>query len=363
MARSDGTHRSLFLRPLVRRLAVVLLGSSLPLLAAAPAAAQQGMEDVEITTVPVAGSVHMLQGRGGNIGVSAGEDGLLIVDDQFAPLADRIRAALSELSDGELEFVLNTHFHGDHTGGNEVFGRIAHIIAHDNVRRRLADPAPDDDREPLGEVGLPVITFDRSLSLHFNGEEIEVMHLPHGHTDGDAVIYFTESNVVHMGDDFFAGAFPFVDLDHGGDVRGLVRNVAHVLDRVPEDARVIPGHGELSTTDDLREYHRMLRETVGIVRDRRERGMSLEESRDRGLPEEWASWGEGFISTDRWIETIHRSLEMPVEEREAHGGTAASDAGPGAEHGHWHPHGHEYADEHADHEHGAGGGGPDPTRP
>ncbi|MEM9491778.1 MAG: MBL fold metallo-hydrolase, partial [Myxococcota bacterium] len=153
-------------------------------------------EDVKITTVPVSGNIYMLIGRGGNIGVSVGDDGILIVDDQFAPLADKIRAALAELDKGDLQYVLNTHHHGDHTGGNPVFGKEATIIAHDNVRKRLiADNKPAE--------GWPVITFDTTLTVHFNGEEIRAVHFAKGHTDGDSVIFFEKSNVVHMGDHFF----------------------------------------------------------------------------------------------------------------------------------------------------------------
>ena len=275
----------------------------------APAAAQQDFSSVEITSQHVAGNVYMLQGSGGNIGVSAGSDGVLIVDDQFAPLADKIRAALKKLSPGQLKFILNTHFHGDHTGGNVEFGPEAPIIAQTNVRKRLMGgqglPSPTD---AVPDEAWPVITFDESLSVHFNGEEIQVMHLPHGHTDGDSIIRFTRSNVIHMGDDFFNGGFPFVDIEHGGDVAGLTRNVADVLETLPADVRIIPGHGKIASPDDLRAYHRMLVETTEIVRKEIRSGQGLEAIKDAGLPGEWQSWGTGFISTDRWLETIFRSL-------------------------------------------------------
>jgi glyoxylase-like metal-dependent hydrolase (beta-lactamase superfamily II) len=271
--------------------------------------AQRDFSSVQITSQPVAGNVYMLQGSGGNIGVSAGPDGVLIVDDQFAPLAGKIRAALKELSPGKLKFILNTHFHGDHTGGNVEFGPEAPIIAQTNVRKRLTGgQGLPGTSEAVPEAGWPVITFDESLSVHFNGEEIQVLHLPHGHTDGDAVIRFTESNVVHMGDLFFNGGFPFVDLDHGGDVPGLIRNIAQVLEMLPADVRIIPGHGSLATVDDLKIYYGMLVDTTEIVRKRMQSGEGLDVVKAAGLPEEWQSWGTGFISTDRWIETIYRSL-------------------------------------------------------
>jgi len=276
----------------------------------APIRAQQDYSDVEIKTTHVAGKVYMLEGRGGNIGVSVGNDGILMVDDQFAPLADKIRAALKQLGEGKLEFVLNTHWHGDHTGGNPQFGPEAPIIAHTNVRQRLATEQKLFDRvvEPLPKEGLPVITFDESVSVHFNGEEIRVIHFPHGHTDGDSVVFFTGSNVVHLGDDLFNGMFPFVDLDHGGDVEGMARNVAAVIARLPADVKVIPGHGPLASLEDLKTFHRMLVDTTDAVRRQMSDGKALAEIKAQGVPAEWQDWGKGFISTDRWIETIHRSL-------------------------------------------------------
>jgi glyoxylase-like metal-dependent hydrolase (beta-lactamase superfamily II) len=280
-------------------------------LAAASAGAQQrDFSKVEMKATPVAGKVWMLEGAGGNIGVSVGSDGILIVDDQFAPLADKIRAALKGLGQGKLKFVLNTHWHGDHTGGNEVFGPEAPIIAHDNVRKRLAEgmTIPDRTVAPAPPQALPVVTFDESLSIHFNGEEIEVIHFPHGHTDGDSVIFFTGSKVVHMGDDFFAGRFPFVDLASGGDVQGLTKNIEAVLKRLPADAKIIPGHGPLSTRQDLERFHRMLVETTDVVRQRIQAGKSREQIQAEGLPEAWKEWGTGFIDTNRWLATVHESL-------------------------------------------------------
>jgi cyclase len=276
--------------------------------AAAPA--QQDFSKVEMKATHVAGGVHMLEGSGGNIGVSVGRDGILIVDDQFAPLADKIRAALQKLGEGKLRFILNTHWHGDHTGGNAVFGPEAPIIAHANVRRRLETGmnAPGREVPPAPREALPVVTFDHSLSIHFNDEEIRAIHFAHGHTDGDSVIVFTKSNVVHMGDHFFNGRFPFVDLASGGDVEGYARNVEAVIKQVPADAKVIPGHGPLATVDDLKRFHRMMVETIAIVRQRMQAGKTLDQIKAEGLPEEWKSWDGGFISTTRWLETIHASL-------------------------------------------------------
>jgi glyoxylase-like metal-dependent hydrolase (beta-lactamase superfamily II) len=274
--------------------------------------AQQDFSKVEITATKVAGNIYMLQGSGGNIGVSVGTDGILIVDDQFAPLADKIKKALKDLGDGKLKFVLNTHWHGDHTGGNVAFGPDAPIIAHDNVRQRLSTEQKSEffkrTTPASPNEALPVITFDKSLSVHFNGEEIKVIHFPHGHTDGDSVIFFTKSNVVHLGDDFFVGRFPFVDLESGGDVEGLIKNIAEIIPKLPADVKIIPGHGAISTVADLKAYHRMLTETTAIVRDKMKAKKTLAEIKAEGLPAEWKEWGSGFIKTDVWLETIHRSL-------------------------------------------------------
>ena len=254
----------------------------------------------------------MLEGSGGNIGVSVGPDGILIVDDQFAPLADKIKAALKTLGEGKLKFVLNTHYHGDHTGGNVVFGQDALIIAQTNVRKRLSTEQVSKffkrTTPPSPKEALPVVTFDQSVSVFFNGEEIKVIHFPHGHTDGDSVIFFTGSNVVHMGDDFFAGRFPVVDLEAGGDVEGLAKNVGDIISKLPPGVKIIPGHGPLSDVEGLKQFHRMLVETTDIVRKKMKAGKTLEQIKAEGLPEEWKSWGAGYIKTDVWLELIYNSL-------------------------------------------------------
>jgi glyoxylase-like metal-dependent hydrolase (beta-lactamase superfamily II) len=274
--------------------------------------AQTDFSKVQMKATKVAGNVYMLEGSGGNIGVSVGEDGLLIVDDQFAPLADKIRAALKGIADKKLKFILNTHWHGDHTGGNVAFGPEATIIAHDNVRKRLATEQKStvfNSTTPASpKEALPVITFDQSLSVHFNGEDIRAIHFPHGHTDGDSVIFFSASNVVHLGDDFFAGRFPFVDLESGGSVEGLIKNIGELVNKIPADAKLIPGHGAISTLDDLKSYHRMLQQTTEIVRGKIAAGKTLDQIKSEGLPDEWKPWGAGFIKTDRWVETIYKSL-------------------------------------------------------
>ena len=241
------------------------------LLPAASSRAQTEFDQIQVRAERVAGNVHVLYGGGGNIGVSVGRDGILLVDDQYAPLAPKIRAALRSIAgDRPVRFVLNTHWHGDHTGGNEIFGERAPIIAQENVRKRLItggllsngrrfDPAP--------EGALPIITFDRKLSVHVNDEEIRGLHLERGHTDGDVVVYFTRSNVVHMGDQFVAGGFlPFVDFNSGGDLDGLIANIDHVVGTVPDDVRVIPGHGSVAGKPELIAYSKMLKDTRAALR-------------------------------------------------------------------------------------------------
>jgi len=271
--------------------------------AMASALAQQDFSKVEIKATHVAGNIYMLTGSGGNIGVSIGTDGILIVDDQFAPLAEKIEAALRQLNPGKLKFVLNTHFHGDHTGGNAHFGQQAHIIAHTNVRKRLGGKPGDSNPE------LPVITFDDSLSVWFNGEEIKLVHVPPAHTDCDSIIYFTGANVIHFGDTFFSGRFPNIDLGGGGDVRGYIRNVEDALKKVPADAKLIPGHGPLSTLKELKEFYEMLIETSGIVEKAIVSGKTLDQIKTDGLPEKWKSWAVPTLTTARWLEILYSGLK------------------------------------------------------
>ena len=283
-------------------------------LAALPALAQgDDFSKVEIKPTKVAGSIWMLQGAGGNIGVSAGPDGLLIVDDQFLPLADKIKAALKGISpDGKLAFVVNTHWHGDHTGGNRAFGKEAPIIAQSNVRKRLASPQDRGNgkmSEAAPKEALPVVTFEDGVTIWFNGEEIQVVHVPSGHTDGDAIVYFKGANVVHMGDQFFNGMFPFIDLSSGGDLTGYVKNVADVVAKIPADAKIIPGHGGLATVEDLKKFHTMLAKTTDYVRAEIAKGMTLEQAKKAGLPDEWKSYASDFITIGKWVETVCASLK------------------------------------------------------
>jgi cyclase len=290
--------------------------SLLAVLVAVPSMALAQLPDpakANVTSEPVAGNVHMLTGAGGNIGVSVGPDGLLIVDDQFEPLAPKINKALDKLSKAKIAYVLNTHYHFDHTGGNAVFGREGRIVAHREVRTRLVtgvDMGAMGKIPPAKKEALPVITYDTGMSLYFNGEEIRLTHLPSGHTDGDSMVHFVGSNVLHMGDHFFVDAFPFIDLNSGGSVEGYLRNVEKVLATLPQGAKIIPGHGPLAGRAELERFVATIRETVALVRTRREAGKTLEQVKAEGLPEKFKSWGAGFINTERWLETVFTSLEQ-----------------------------------------------------
>jgi glyoxylase-like metal-dependent hydrolase (beta-lactamase superfamily II) len=266
-------------------------------------------QDVTVKTTKVAGNVFMLQGRGGNIGALVGSEGILIVDDDYKVVSEKLAAALKELGSASPKYILNTHWHGDHTEGNVFFGKGSTIIAHANVRKRLLDPPVifGQKTAPYAAFALPVITYTESMSIYMNGEEIKAVHYPNGHTDGDTVVFFLGSNVVHLGDDFFTARFPFVDLTSGGSVQGMINNVGTLITTIPSDAKLIPGHGPVSTLEDLKAYHTMLVETSKIVQDAMKKGMTLEQIKQAGLPEKYKEAGSGFIKTDVWIETVYNS--------------------------------------------------------
>ncbi|MCK8498743.1 MBL fold metallo-hydrolase [Myxococcus fulvus] len=273
-------------------------------------AQERDFSQVEVRATPVAGNVHLLQGAGGNIAVSVGPDGQLMVDTEFAPLADKLRAALKKLGRQRLAYVVNTHVHSDHTGGNAAFGREATLIAHAAVRERMSKPRTrrGETLPPAPEHARPVVTFEQGLSLWFNGEEVRLTHLPAGHTDGDSVVLFVGSNVLHTGDLFFADRFPVIDLEAGGNVEGYVRNAEALLAGLPPGVRIIPGHGPLSGPEELERFVAMLRETTTLVRRKKVAGKTLEQVKAEGLPEKFKGFGEGHVKTDRWLETVYTGL-------------------------------------------------------
>jgi cyclase len=275
----------------------------------------QDFSKVQIKVSKVAGNVYMLQGAGGNIGASVGDDGIVVVDDQYAPLADRIQAALKGITDKPVRFIINTHYHGDHTGGNEFFQKQAPIIAHDNVRKRLETGGAagnggslhmEQKAQPKG--ALPIITFDHDVTVHLNGEDIRALHVPAGHTDGDSVIYFPKSNVVHMGDDFVTYGFPFIDVDSGGSIDGMIGGVENAIAQLPADVKIIPGHGPISNLDDVRAFVKMLKETRAAVQDALDKKMTLEQMKEKKLLDPWKKYAGDFISEDAFLETLYNSL-------------------------------------------------------
>ncbi len=281
-------------------------------LVASPAWTQPG--DVEIRTEPIRGGVHILYGQGGNIGVSVGEDGVLMIDDQYAPLSDRILAAIDELSEAPVRFLVNTHHHQDHTGGNENIGKQgAVIVAHENVRARLSVEqvveAFNMRTPPSPKVALPVVTFADSVTLHWNGDEIDVIHVDNAHTDGDSIVHFKKANVFHMGDCYFNGMYPFIDPSSGGAIDGVIRAADLVLERANPESRVIPGHGPLSSAAELRSFRDML----VTVRDRIQTLIDDGKTKDEVLAAKPtadldAKWGQGFLAPDRWVGFVYDGM-------------------------------------------------------
>ncbi len=267
-----------------------------------------------VTTTALTGNLHLLQGRGGNVMASVGEDGVLIIDDDYAEMVPAYEAALTDLvgADANPRFIINTHWHLDHVGGNLFWAdRGAVVVAHTNVRERMSTR---QEMKFFGSVvgpspagALPVITYGDSLALHFNGDDIEVQHHASAHTDGDSVVYFTSENVVHMGDLFFKDGFPFVDLGSGGSVAGYVAATDAVLARVDDSTVVVPGHGSLANKADLQRYRDMLATTSAAVQARLASGESVDSIVAAGLGEEWESWGGGFINEAQWISFIANS--------------------------------------------------------
>lgn len=258
--------------------------------------------------------VLLLQGKGGNIAVINGEQGLVVIDAEYQSMSDALVAELAKFGGAEkVVYLLNTHWHGDHTQGNHVLGHHAKIVAHENVRNRLLSPQEikmfNMVSEAYPEHALPSVTYEKRMSLHINGEHIELVHFANGHTDGDSIVFLKKANIVHMGDHFFSGFFPFVDLEHGGDVEQLAKNVKTVIDVIDDDTVVIPGHGPLSSKADLVAFHEMIEGTVAEVKAMLAEDMWLEEMQDHGLSEQWQPWAGGFLTAGQWIELIYKSLE------------------------------------------------------
>lgn len=286
----------------------------LALAAVAPPVHAQDRDAVEIQTTQLAPGLYMLVGRGGNIAVSAGEDGVFLVDDQYAPLTEKIRAAIREFSDGPIRFVLNTHWHGDHTGGNENLGEAgALIVAHDNVRRRMSVEqfleAFDMKVDPSPPAALPVVTFSQDVTFHLNGDEIHAVHVERAHTDGDVIVYFRAANVVHVGDVYFNGFYPFVDVSSGGSIDGVIAAARQVLELIGDDTQVIPGHGPLSNKAELQEYHDAMVEIREAVAGLIASGLSRDEVIAARPTERWDErWGGGFLKPEQFVGILYDDL-------------------------------------------------------
>jgi glyoxylase-like metal-dependent hydrolase (beta-lactamase superfamily II) len=266
-------------------------------------------QEINVKRTKLTDAIYLLQGRGGNIAALVGMEGILIVDDDYKAVSEKLRDALKELGSATPKFILNTHWHGDHTEGNYFFGKDSVIVAHVNVRKRLLDPPEifGQKTPAYPSFALPIVTYTDTMSLNFDGEELRLIHFPSGHTDGDTVVFFTKSNVVHLGDDFFLNSFPFVDLVSGGSVQGLINNVGTLIKQMPADAQIIPGHGGMARLDDLKAFHQMLVDTSKVVQDEMKAGKTLDEIKKAGFPEKYKTWGAGFIKSDAWAETIYNS--------------------------------------------------------
>ena len=257
--------------------------------------------------------ITFLQGKGGNVAALTGDQGTLLIDDDYQDMSTALTDALAPMGGlDKLTYIINTHWHGDHTGGNKALGHRATIVAHDNVRKRLLSKQEiklfNMVSEPYPADALPSVTYQQRMSLHFNGEEIQLIHLAEGHTDGDTVVIFKQANVVHMGDHFFNGFFPFVDVTSGGNVLNMAANVATMLTMVNDETVIIPGHGPLAKKADLAAFHAMLLGTAEEVQKMKREGLSLEAMQEKGLSPKWNSWTKSFLNTKTWIGIIESSL-------------------------------------------------------
>ncbi len=305
-------------RPTPRAAASLLLAAC-AVVALPSAGTAQAMDDVQITTQQLTDAVYMLIGQGGNIGLFVGDDGAFVIDDQFAPLTEKILAAIADVTDQPVRFVFNTHWHGDHTGGNENMGEAgALIVAHDNVRVRMSTEQvlerigrPVATTPPSPDGALPVVTFTQDVSFHINGDELHAFHVSNAHTDGDAIVHFVGANVVHMGDTFFRDRFPFIDTATGGSIDGVIAAAGDALAVMDADTQVIPGHGGLSTREDLRTYRDALKTMRDAVAVLMAQGRSLEQIQAaRPAQAQARMWGQDRAAEDSFVATIHHGLVM-----------------------------------------------------
>ncbi len=275
----------------------------------------QDFSQVQIRTTEVAEGIYMLEGSGGNLGLSVGTDGAFLIDDQFAPLSEKISAAIADITNDDVRFLVNTHWHGDHTGGNENFGNAgAIIVAHDNVRARMSTEQFReifDQRIPASpETALPIVTFADRTTFHWNGQRIVVKHVENAHTDGDSVVWFADADVFHLGDVFFNGFYPFVDVSSNGSLEGYISAVEGVLMRTTENTTIIPGHGPLANANDLRAYLEVLRTARERIQSAIDGGMSEDETVAADLMADYdEQWGGGFMNPENFVRLSYKSLQ------------------------------------------------------
>ena len=273
-----------------------------------------GQEEVKIEPIKVTDQIYMLTGQGGNLGLFVGQDGTFLIDDQFAPLTEKIIAAIKSVGGDSPKFLINTHYHGDHTGGNENFGKGGTLIfSHDNVRDRLLNGSFIREfnmkRDGVDPIGLPVITFSEDISFHLNGDTVHAIHVPHSHTDGDSFIHFRSANVVHAGDVVFNGFYPFIDVSHGGSIKGMIAGVKQILALSDENTKIIPGHGPLTNTAELGNYLNMLETAYKRLRKLKADGKTAQEAiEDKPLVDLEEEWGDGIFTGDEWIGIIYSGV-------------------------------------------------------
>ncbi len=278
------------------------------------ASVTHAQDEVKINPVPVTENIYMLTGQGGNIGLFLGKDGSFIVDDQFAPLTEKILAAIKSLGGDSPRFLINTHFHGDHTGGNENLGQVGTlIVSHDKVRERLVNGSHIEafsmNAPPASKAALPVLTFSDELHFHINNDSVNAIHVPGAHTDGDSIIHFKKANVVHAGDVFFNGFYPFIDAANGGSLRGTIDATDAILAITDSKSRIIPGHGPLADRVQLQAYRDMLAIAYTRLLKLKNDGVSAEDAITRDpLADLEAQWGGGIFNGKKWINIIYPAV-------------------------------------------------------
>lgn len=273
--------------------------------------ADDDFEKEVVKATPLSQSLYMLEGAGGNITALIGPDGTMLVDDDFAQMAGKLEAKLKELKGDSPCYIVNTHFHYDHTGGNDVFGSTATIIAANKVRERLMTEQTlwNKQHPPVPRRAWPTLTFEKSLRLYLNGEDVQIIHFVHGHTDGDTVVFFPKGKVVSTGDLYFSGMYPIFHPEHNGSLEGYAKNVKRVIDQISDEYKIVSGHGPLSGKSDLEKYHKMILASIVTVRKRVKAGQTLEQIQKAGLAPEWEPFSHGYLTTDRWLALVYKNLK------------------------------------------------------